>query len=153
MLGRTHPRGGGYQVDEPAYRRRGVVGPTCDTHYGGRHTLACDEREARTRVEGLGGRRAEADAAPGDDVFPPFVDGPGDRSDDPPVTACPWVDQPVVPPACRVTAVGRGLRCDPGKPGHVGEPELVALGQGMAGRQDEHPWLLRDRFKADPGGG
>ena len=88
---------------------------------------------------------------PGDDVFSPFVDGPGDGSDDRLVTSWPGVDKPVVPPADRVAAVGRGFRGDPGKPGHVGEPQLVALGQRMAGRQDEHAWLLRDGLKADPG--
>src|SRR5216683_6424315 len=97
-----HLGGRGDQVDEPVHRRRGVVGPPRDTDHGGRHTLAGHERETRARVEGLGGRRAEADAAPGDDVLPPFVDGPGDGSDDRPVTSWPGVDKPVVPPADRV---------------------------------------------------
>src|SRR6266851_6126070 len=144
MLEPVRLRGSCYQVDEPVHRRRGVVGPPRDADHGGRHTLAGYERETRAGVEGLGGRRAEADAVPGDDVFSPFVDGPGDGSDDRLVTSWPGVDKPVVPPADRVAAVGRGFRGDPGKPGHVGEPELVALGQRMACWQDEHAWLLRD---------
>jgi len=74
----------------------------------------------------LGGRRAQADAAPGDHQLAPFVDRAGNRSDDGLVAARPRLDQPVIPPAVGITAVRRRLRRDPGQPGDIGEREVLA---------------------------